>query len=393
MDDCLRLCSLNTRGLRDNKKRVGLFHWLKRHKSGNSSFVFLQETHSDTEQETRWKREWGANIIFSHGESNARGVAILCPMTMVGEIVKVDRDTEGRLIIVELNDDGRKTLLCNVYAPTQDQGFHQSKQIAFLKVLNAKLLPYVDSDTCIILGGDLNTHLDPKLDKQHSSNDKKFDKTEFANSIINFCNDFSLVDCWRILHLEQMRYTWRQPNPIRQSRLDYWLISSSLLNRINISDIQPSYKSDHSLITLEMKPDKPTRRGPGMWKFNVSLLKDPDYVNGFNGWLMELKETYENLEDKALKWDFIKCVLRRETITYCKQKAKKRKELFVQLSESLSQLESELADNASTDLMQEYQVVKQELDNIVSLEAQGKAFRSKAKYIEFNEKILVILQI
>ncbi len=345
MDDCLRLYSLNTRGLRDNKKRVGLFHWLKRYKSGNSSFVFLQETHSDPDQETRWKREWGADILFSHGESNARGVAILCPATIPGEIVKVDCDSDGRIIIIELNEDGRKTLLCNVYAPTQDQGFHQVKQIAFLKVLHEKLLPYADIDISIVLGGDLNTHLDPKLDKQHSSHDKKMDKTEFANSIINLCSDFNLVDCWRILNLEQMRYTWRQPNPIRQSRLDYWLISTSLLNRIDTSDIQPSYKSDHSIITLEMKPERPTRRGPGLWKFNVPLLKDIDYVNSFNGWLTEFKQTYENIEDKALKWDLIKCVLRRETISYCKRKAKKQKLSRVEVSTMASIVDKETNQN------------------------------------------------
>ena len=88
-----------------------------------------------------------------------------------------------------------------------------------------------------------------------------------------------------------------------------------------------------------------------------------------------------------------KVCLRRETISYCKRKAKKQKQLFVELGQSLSKLERELANNPSTDLMQEYQVVKQELDNIVSLEAQGRAFRSKAKNIEFNEKNSIILQI
>ena len=92
MEGKLKLCSLNTRGLRDSKKRMGLFHWLKTHKNGEYSFVLLQETHSDASQENKWKQEWGSDIYFSHGVTNARGVAILCPKKTEHTILKVDRD-------------------------------------------------------------------------------------------------------------------------------------------------------------------------------------------------------------------------------------------------------------------------------------------------------------
>ena len=66
--------SLNTRGLKDNKKRREVFRWLKKFHDG---IIFLQETHSSEKQEHLWKNEWGSDIIFSHGTSAARGVAIL----------------------------------------------------------------------------------------------------------------------------------------------------------------------------------------------------------------------------------------------------------------------------------------------------------------------------
>lgn len=73
-----------------------------------------------------------------------------------------------------------------------------------------------------------------------------------------------------------------------------------MFNTIDDCDIQPSYKSDHSLITSDIKVGTETERGPGMWKFNVSLLKVVDYVQKVNTRLEELKRDYVNLENKAL---------------------------------------------------------------------------------------------
>jgi hypothetical protein len=61
----LNLISLIVRGIKsDMKKRRQIFeHFSKK----VNSFVFLQETHSTTEIEKKWKDEWGAEIIFAHG--------------------------------------------------------------------------------------------------------------------------------------------------------------------------------------------------------------------------------------------------------------------------------------------------------------------------------------
>ena len=39
--------------------------------------IYLQETHSSLQYESEWLEQWESKILFSHGESNARGVAIL----------------------------------------------------------------------------------------------------------------------------------------------------------------------------------------------------------------------------------------------------------------------------------------------------------------------------
>ena len=72
----VKLLSLNIRGLQDSKKRREIFTWLKHNHKGSKSFILLQETHSKKEDELMWKNEWGAQILFSHGTSQSRGVAV-----------------------------------------------------------------------------------------------------------------------------------------------------------------------------------------------------------------------------------------------------------------------------------------------------------------------------
>lgn len=39
--------------------------------------IFLQETHTTKNCASDWKKEWGSSIVFSHGGTNARVVAVL----------------------------------------------------------------------------------------------------------------------------------------------------------------------------------------------------------------------------------------------------------------------------------------------------------------------------
>ena len=64
------------------------------------------------------------------------------------------------------------------------------------------------------------------------------------------------------------------------SRLDYWLTSNSLSDNVSSVYIIPSIKTDHSMIEFQDLGDK--AKGPGIWKFNCSLLSDNLYVEQIN---------------------------------------------------------------------------------------------------------------
>ena len=118
MDTNLGIISLNVRGMRDFEKRRQLFRWFQKKKM---SIIMLQEVHSTIDIEKQWYAEWGYNIIFSHGQADARGVCILFKNDFDFCVHNVIKDTEGRYIILDMTAFQQRFTLANVYGYNQDK--------------------------------------------------------------------------------------------------------------------------------------------------------------------------------------------------------------------------------------------------------------------------------
>ena len=79
------------------------------------------------------------------------------------------------------------------------------------------------------------------------------------------------------------------------------------------------------------------------WKFNFELLKDLDYINLINSEISNIEKEDNNIQDKSLLWDFIKCRRRGKTISYAAYKAKQQRARERDLQEQLATLEKILA--------------------------------------------------
>ena len=88
----------------------------------------------------------------------------------------------------------------------------------------------------------------------------------------------SLIDPFREFYPDLQRYTWHKKNPFKMARLDFLLITENILSNLKNCKVEPSYRSDHSMIILELEFN-PFIRGKGLWKFYNSLLYDIDYIN------------------------------------------------------------------------------------------------------------------
>ncbi|VDI23717.1 Hypothetical predicted protein [Mytilus galloprovincialis] len=72
-DQKLHICTVNAKGLQQTEKRKRLIEWTKQQKC---DILLIQETHFTDNLKESLKKEFEGELIFSNGQSNARGVSI-----------------------------------------------------------------------------------------------------------------------------------------------------------------------------------------------------------------------------------------------------------------------------------------------------------------------------
>lgn len=147
----------------------------------------------------------------------------------------------------------------------------------------------------------------------------------------------NLLDVFREINPEKLRYTWRKPNPFKQARLDFFLISQSLLSMVEECNILTSYRSDHSPVMLNLKFNE-FKHGKGLWKCYNSLLQDIEYIEAIQQIVSNKKAYYslpiynksniENITDGEIQFiiddqlllETLRLEIRGKTISYSRAK-------------------------------------------------------------------------
>ena len=102
------------------------------------------------------------------------------------------------------------------------------------------------------------------------------------------------------------QYTWRWRSPVIKCRLDYFLVSSQLVYVTKETDIKPGFRTDHSLITINILKNN-QNRGRGFWKLNTSLLLDNSYTDKIKRSVRESYVLYkEQHTNPCLIWELVK---------------------------------------------------------------------------------------
>ena len=102
--------------------------------------------------------------------------------------------------------------------------------------------------------------------------------------------------------------------PTNQKRLNFVLILQHQISWVEQIETVVSNASDHKAVKLKLNNSN-NERGPGLWKFNNSLLDDDGYVTLIRENYSSISEKYSGQEDKRLKWELIKMELRGLTIS------------------------------------------------------------------------------
>ena len=194
----LHIITNNIKGIQNKNKRLSIIEYFI-NKIGKNGILFLQETHSTTSDEGKWKDEFSGPVFYSHGTSNSCGVLI----TFLGK---------NNLCVI----DGSECILVNIYNANTE-----SEQ---LKVLNdlSELIKKINITygKQIVLAGDFNLFFDSNLEAKGG---KPILKEKSVARMVELKEEFDLCDIWRIRNPLEKSFTFRQnySSGILNLRLDY----------------------------------------------------------------------------------------------------------------------------------------------------------------------------
>ena len=242
-------------------KRKDVFTYLR---EKNYSIYCIQDTHFTEDKEFLFRNEWGYECYFNSYKSNSRGVAVLFNNNFEFKVIKEKKDLTGNFLALDLEIEGEKLTLITIYGPNSDSpAFYDQIEETIYDFKNDKY----------IVCGDFNLVLDPELDYDQSY--KKINNPRARERVLDLIDNLDLVDVFRQQHSNLKRYTWRKHSPLKQSRLDFFLVSGNLLPSIFDTNIDSGYRSDHSFPKLSLKFND-FKKGKGLWKLNNSLLHDQE---------------------------------------------------------------------------------------------------------------------
>ena len=289
-------------------------------------------------------------------------------------------DPAGRYIICDLMANGKLVTLVNVYAPNEDDP-------DFFETVAEHIEDFQKDE--VVIGGDFNLVLNVEKDKKGGlpRTHNKARKT-----VCEIAEQFDLVDAWRLLNPDTSRYTWRRKQPEVHCRLDFFLVSQNLMGNVVSADIIPGFKTDHSLITLNISLHT-NPRGRGFWKLNVSLLSDADYIDIIKQTIEQTKEEYtdDNSVNPSLLWEMIKMKVREKSVSCAIGKKRKENDREHILEGKIATLEKELDLPSITTqykniLIEKLELYRKELEEFVRWRTQGAILRCKARWYNEGEK-------
>ena len=215
----------------------------------------IQETKAQPEQIEIDCEIYPYQYINSAEKKGYSGTMILCkkePLSIHYGIGKEEHDKEGRVITIEYED----FYLVTVYTPNAQPNL---KRIDYRLAWDQAFSAYVTSlDKPVVICGDLNV-ANKEIDlKNHDANHNNpgFSDQERESFKANLLKYY--MDSYRTLYPEKEEYSWwsyRTKARERNAgwRIDYWLVSKALWDRVEDSKILTDvYGSDHCPIELDL---------------------------------------------------------------------------------------------------------------------------------------------
>lgn len=253
----MKLVSFNVNGIRAIMKK----DFAQDMSNLAPDILCLQETKATEEQVKEALSDFSDYHIYAN-EADKRGysgTAILTkvkPISVSYDIDHENHDREGRVIALEYDD----FILVNVYVPNSGSDlrrldYRQSWDKDFLNYLKAH-----ESRKPVIVCGDFNVaHREIDLARPKPNYNKSAGFMQEEIDGMDAYTGNGLVDTFRLLHKDEVKYSWwsyRGGARFKNVgwRIDYFLVSKSFADRIISAEIHNDIMgSDHCPVSIELK--------------------------------------------------------------------------------------------------------------------------------------------
>ena len=258
----LNLATLNVRGLRDPGKCTRLLGELK---TLGVDVAAVQETHFTCGADCR-VLESDFNVFSAYGSRTSVGVSLLVGRSLDADVDVVFAGDGGRLVVADVAVKSFKFRLVAVYAPNI-----VVERVSFFR----RLAPFLDDTKRLVLMGDWNAILDPKIDKV-GRGARRVGRCE--SSLAGLMTRHDLVDRFRLDHPGREMWTWLDSSPSAKvaSYLDRVLVRRADIDFVSCPTFHLIAWTDHKLVRVSLRlANRPSLAG--YWKFNTSLLEIRDF--------------------------------------------------------------------------------------------------------------------
>ena len=208
--------------------------------------------------------------VYHNSRKSSRGVGIVISKKLKHTIVRKIVDREDNFLLLDMEIMGKNLTLGSIYGPNEDD-------MPFFENLKKGIKELKNQNT--IIGGDWNctwdnSELNSNIDIVNMAS---IPSKRRSDKLREICTELKLTDPYRVFYPTRREYTFI-PSAIgltNRSRLDFFIISESILNKTIICSIPHSLTStvfDHKPVFLS------TKRKKILHKQTITdvILDDPD---------------------------------------------------------------------------------------------------------------------
>uniref|UniRef100_H2ZWT8 Endonuclease/exonuclease/phosphatase domain-containing protein n=1 Tax=Latimeria chalumnae TaxID=7897 RepID=H2ZWT8_LATCH len=282
-------------------------------------------------------------------------------------------DPAGCFVIVHGRWGSKLVTFASMYAPNVDDPL----------LIQNFFLQLTQYPSPWVIGGDFNCSLDMVMDRSSSA---PVAQTHMAKTILASVAECGLMDIWRHLHPTAREYSHYSHVHKSFSRIDLFLISSSLIHRVKACEFLPHFISDHSPVRIQLEAPEDLQRSY-RWRLDPHLLTKEEFVGEIKSAIQEFFQFNQSpFSSLDMIWEAFKATIRGKIIAFSSANKKAFREQMVGLEQELREAETELYKNNSEENREQVATLQHDLNVLSSSKAERALLRTRSRFYARGDK-------